>query len=288
MILPDFVLSSRVNQIWSESGMDSLEECVNKQYFKSYPHQVEYRYNSRGFRDVEWPEDINELKNAIWCIGDSFTVGVGSPVEHTWSYQVSQKLNTRTINISMDGASNQWISRKSQQIIDVVGPKFLVVHWSYISRREANLDQVREELWQTFYEKIADPTWPRCRWTEINNLPPVILKELNEVFGGWSQNCVHDEDQILMSINSSNEEDVEHTVNLINLLNDNCRHTKVIHSFIPRFAPTEYIKNLQSKISGTVIPTFNPLDLARDGHHYDILTAQQFATAVQESVNRCR
>jgi hypothetical protein len=109
----------------------------------------------------------------------------------------------------MDGASNNWIARKAQQIIDTIGPKFLVAHWSYISRREANLDQVREDLWQTFYEKIADPAWPRCHWTEINNLPQVILKELNEVFGGWSQDRVHDEDQILASINSSNEEDVE-------------------------------------------------------------------------------
>jgi hypothetical protein len=286
MILPDFILPSRINQHWEYSGIDSIEQCLNKKHFKSYPHKIEYRYNSRGFRDTEWPETLEELKNSIWCVGDSFTVGLGSPVEHTWSYQVGQKLNTRTINISMDGASNNWIARKAQQIIDTIGPKFLVVHWSYISRREANLDQVREDLWQTFYKKIADPAWPRCHWTDINNLPPAILKELNEVFGGWSQDRVHDEDLILMSVTSSHDEDVEHTVNLINLLNFNCRHTKVIHSFIPRFAPVGYIENLQSKISGTIILELPQLDLARDGHHYDILTAQWFATAVQELVNR--
>ena len=245
MILPDFILPSRINQHWEYSGIDSIEQCLNKKHFKSYPHKIEYRYNSRGFRDTEWPETLEKLKNSIWCVGDSFTVGIGSPVEHTWSYQVGQKLNTRTINISMDGASNNWIARKAQQIIDTIGPKFLVVHWSYISRREANLDQVREDLWQTFYKKIADPAWPRCHWTDINNLPPAILKELNEVFGGWSQDRVHDEDLILMSVISSHDEDVEHTVNLINLLNFNCRHTKVIHSFIPRFAPVGYIENFQ-------------------------------------------
>jgi len=286
MILPDVILTYRQNKIRFETGTDRLETCTDKKHFKSYPYPIEYRYNSRGFRDTEWPDTIEELKDAIWCVGDSSTLGIGSPVEHTWPYQVSQKLGTRTINISMDGASNDWIARKSQQIIDVIEPKFLVVHWSYISRREDDFGRVCEDLWQRFYKDIADPTWPRCHWTEINNLPPAILKEINEVFGGWDKDQVGDQDLRLMSINSSLEEDVEHTVNLANLLDFNCRHTKVIHSFIPECAPKGYVKNLESQISGIVIPKFTPLDLARDGSHYDILTAQHFATIVQELVNK--
>ena len=56
MILPDFILPSRQNQVWDESGLDSYAACLDKKHFKSYPHKVEYRYNSRGFRDTEWPE----------------------------------------------------------------------------------------------------------------------------------------------------------------------------------------------------------------------------------------
>ena len=285
MILPDFILPSRVNQRWEYSGMDCLEECFNKEHFNTYPFKISYNYNSRGFRDEEWPDD-KQLQSSIWCVGDSFTVGVGSPIEHTWVYQVRQQLNTRTINVSMDGASNQWIARKAQRIIDTVEPNVLIVHWSYISRREDDLNKVREEFWQRFYKNIAEPSWPRCHWTEINNLPPAILKEINEVFGGWDNDQVTDENRRLVSINSSDEEDVEHTVNLANLLNSNCKNTEVMHSFIPKFAPAGYGKKVESQISGIVIPEFIPLDKARDGHHYDILTAQQFATSVRELVNR--
>jgi len=62
------------------TGMDTLELCLNKEYFKSYTKQISYRYNSKGFRDDEWPEDLSDV---IWCVGDSFTVGIGQPFEET-------------------------------------------------------------------------------------------------------------------------------------------------------------------------------------------------------------
>ena len=84
MILPDLILKSRVNMQCNESGIDSYKKCLDRDHFKNFPHAVEYRYNTRGFRDLEWPDDHQELKNAIWCVGDSFTVGIGSPFRHTW------------------------------------------------------------------------------------------------------------------------------------------------------------------------------------------------------------
>ena len=91
MILPDFILHSRVDARWDYSGSDSPGPWnVNKKYFKNYPYPIEYVYNSRGFRDAEWPESVDELRNAIWCIGDSFTVGLGSPLAHTWPYLLQQ------------------------------------------------------------------------------------------------------------------------------------------------------------------------------------------------------
>jgi hypothetical protein len=122
VILPDFQLSSRANQQWQYSGIDTLEHCSNKQHFLSYPHLVEYVYNQRGFRDEEWPDSLDELKNAIWCVGDSFTVGIGQPFAHIWPQVLSKSLARRTINVSMDGASNDWIFRKACQIIDKINP----------------------------------------------------------------------------------------------------------------------------------------------------------------------
>jgi len=116
VILQDLVLQSRVNFKSDVSGLDSLELCLNKDHFRNYPHHVEYVHNSRGFRDNEWPESADELKNAIWCVGDSFTVGLGSPRQFTWPQVLAAVTGRRCINISMDGASNAWISRRAQQI----------------------------------------------------------------------------------------------------------------------------------------------------------------------------
>ena len=74
MILPSFVLPERGKQFQLTSGMDSEKSCLDPKHFYSYPYSVSYQFNSRGFRDNEWPADIH---NSIWCFGDSFTVGLG-------------------------------------------------------------------------------------------------------------------------------------------------------------------------------------------------------------------
>lgn len=145
MLLSDFVLESRINAQWAYSGIDTESKCKDKNHFKNYPHKVEYTYNSRGFRDAEWPESIDELKNAIWCIGDSFTVGIGSPIEHTWPYLLQQKTGRRCINVSMDGASNEWIVRKTQRLIKEINPDKIVIMWSYVHRRENKDESLSDE-----------------------------------------------------------------------------------------------------------------------------------------------
>jgi hypothetical protein len=155
MILPDLILPSRANQKWDTSGIDSIECCFNKQHFLDYPHTVDYQYNSRGFRDSEWPDSFDDLQNAIWCIGDSFTVGIGSPYAFTWSQVLSKATNRRCINISMDGASNTWIARRAHQIIQDVNPTHIVVLWSYIHRRESPDSHLPDDLRIMFDDKSS-------------------------------------------------------------------------------------------------------------------------------------
>lgn len=130
-VLNDLILDSRVNQQWTSSGIDSINGCRDQKLFESYPHKVEYSYNSRGFRDREWPTG-----DAVWCIGDSFTVGLGSPLEHTWPYLLEQQTGHRCVNLGMDGGSNNWMSRRAIQLIREVHPSTVVIHWSYLHRRE--------------------------------------------------------------------------------------------------------------------------------------------------------
>jgi hypothetical protein len=118
--------------------LDHINECLDKDHFLSYPHKITYCYNSRGFRDQEWPVSESELKNAIWCVGDSFTVGLGSPLLHTWPSRLAELSNRRTINVSMDGASNEWIARTAQSIVNSICPMHMVIMWSYTHRRELN------------------------------------------------------------------------------------------------------------------------------------------------------
>jgi hypothetical protein len=133
MYVHDFLIDSKANQTISTDGMDCLDQCLNKKHWVEYPHDISYRYNSKGFRDSEWPTD---LKSAIWCVGDSFTLGLGQPYDHIWPVVLSNQLDVRTINISMTGASNEWIAEKVNLICEQVSPTIIIVQWSYLHRRQ--------------------------------------------------------------------------------------------------------------------------------------------------------
>lgn len=281
MILPDFLLPSRVNQCWQYSGMDSFEHCLDKTHFEQYPHSITYNYNSRGFRDLEWPETLEELKNAVWCVGDSFTVGLGSPLEHTWPWLLQKHTGFRTINISMDGASNNWIARKTIDILQKIKPQHIVIHWSYIHRRETNYDSVYNTAWSEFYQAVRDSTWPAsCSLDQIDNLPTNVKHELLTWPEPWP--TVNDEDlRLQYQPGATTDDDLVNTLNCINAVNRASADTKIIHSFIPHFSqPPQKIQQQLAQHQINFIPEFSKLDLARDGHHYDIKTSQYFVNLI--------
>ena len=276
MILPEMILTSRQNQICTESGIDSLERCLDKEYFKSYPCKIEYRYNSRGFRDEEWP---NDLTNSVWCVGDSFTVGLGSCIEHTWVNILQSKLNRRCINISMDGASNLWIARKAVDILNIVSPKLLIIHWSYFFRDEdGNTSKSDEDRRLQYSQSVStkqqlkqfftclDLVEKQKQFTHvvhsfIPNGPPIydsarVVKEWDRFKGSsWPMlpHTVTEFDQLANQIKTE-----LHTFNKYSIFRDSIEF------------------KLEFNNSTIVIPELEQIDLARDGHHYDILTATNF------------
>ncbi len=155
----------RYRSIWH--GIDSPDACEDPDHFRQYPHTVSYRYNSRGFRDQEWPDD---LATAVWCLGDSFTVGLGSPVSHTWPQQLALLSQRRVINISMNGASNQWIHRRALQIIDAVQPTNMVIMWSYLHRREDANTELTDEERRIYNEPSTDQQDLQMLCDQINEL----------------------------------------------------------------------------------------------------------------------
>jgi hypothetical protein len=150
LVLSDLRLDSRANQTWQYSGFDSPEYALDPLEFDMYLWAVQYCYNSRGFRGPEWPDN---LEQAIWCVGDSFTLGMGAPIEHSWPSLLQSITGRNCINISMDGASNQWISRRAQQIYLEIKPQWICVQWSFIHRRESQDSSQPDEdrrIWNTF------------------------------------------------------------------------------------------------------------------------------------------
>jgi hypothetical protein len=281
MILSNLIVPSRQNQICTESGIDSFDRCLNKKHFKSYPYPIEYRYNSRGFRDSEWPVDINELQKAIWCVGDSFTVGLGSNITHTWVNILQKQSAQRCINVSMDGASNNWIAKKAIDIINTVCPRIIILHWSYINRREMNREQISEFIakqWRIFYNDIKDPSWPKCPpINQINLLPKDIQKEILQHEYPW-KNPLDDEIMRIHAVNTSSTEDVNNSILCVQSV-DSVAYgkTKVIHSVVPESCPPGVNDDIFiKKSSNAFIPAFSRLDLARDGAHYDKITATDF------------
>lgn len=277
MILPDFITPTRVDQQWNYTGIDSAESCVDIVRFRGYPHRFDYQYNSRGFRDREWPDD---LQTAVWCIGDSFTVGLGAPIEHSWPRQLEAVTGLTTINVSMDGASNDWIARKALRVIDVVQPETVVVQWSYLHRRELDIATARTQLWNKFYSAVRDSTWPKT--ATFDQLAPEIQHELTTVHA-WPV-FLTDEMRIVHNLKTTVEDDIDHTIELIQQLDN-----RIIHTFIPDFIDSKNRDRFYAELNHAdveYIKDFSRLDLARDGHHYDIKTSKQYADQITSALGR--
>jgi hypothetical protein len=270
MILPNLVLHSRINQHWQFSGLDHIDHCLDKKHFLSYPHDITYSYNSRGFRDQEWPNTVQELRDAIWCIGDSFTVGLGSPLAHTWPVRLSKIANRRIINVSMDGASNEWIARTVENIVGGIDPAQLVIMWSYTHRRErinpslSNEDRrmhstncTDNENWANFLEckKRVDLITKSIQFA----IPFFHTDSLLSIKNGWA--AIRGPD---WPVNPPS------TLEELNSMPDWILHElDHLHGKLQDFRDM-----LSTPTSATLVES---QDLARDGHHFDLITADWVA-----------
>ena len=282
MILPEFILTSRQNQIWTESGIDSFDKCLDKQHFKNYQHQITYNYNSRGFRDTEWPDNITELQDSVWCFGDSFTVGVGSPLTHTWVNLLQSKLNQRCINVSMDGASNKWIARKAIQVLKTIKPKIIVIQWSYPQRGESDdfsqTDEARRiDCWSTNINQILEQNYELIIGVESNkNNCSIIHSSIPEV----SQFCQEHIVSVWNQLKGTSWPELPKTLDEFYglpgfVVNDLTNIFKIYKLF------QLYYTSFENIIQTSEIIT---QDLARDGTHYDVLTATKFVVQLENLI----
>lgn len=294
MILSSFRIADYYNWQGLYSGFDSEWRAER---ISPYPYAVEYKFNSRGFRDREWPNPIAE--DTIWCFGDSFTAGIGSPVEHTWHWQLELAAGRPAITVAMDGASNQWLARKIHYLLRYLQPRNIVVHWSYLHRREADLDHPNvteiylNEAWKNFYSKIKQESWPLAdTWAASALLSQEVIQAIINDHISQQDHFIADRNRLavnwevcdnwrrLWQENTHHLQDMTDFLDIIANLQD-C--SNIVHTFIPYFCrPEEQLKIYKEldKLKVNYIPAMPVIDLARDGHHYDILTAKQLATQV--------
>jgi hypothetical protein len=280
MLLPELYLSRKANQHWNETGIDTIKWCRDREHFLSYPHKVEYHYNSRGFRDAEWPDDMLELKEAVWCIGDSFTVGLGSPVEFTWPQRLSVAINKRTINVSMDGASNEWIARIAQHIISAVDPKKIVIMWSYTHRREHSNTLLSDEdrriqfIKTTVQEDLDNLLACKKQVDSMSSnvvnfaIPGAHSGVLSNVADCW--NKIRDPSWPVDAPATAAE--------FMALPSDMLLEIKNLHKLQDDILNAlEFADFLKTQHNIMLVPS---LDIARDGHHFDKITADWVAQQV--------
>jgi len=76
-------------------------------YMQLHPdREFDYTFNSWGFRadyDYEALNNGGKKEKIILAIGDSFTMNVGGPLEHSWPSQLQERVNIPILNGGVDG-----------------------------------------------------------------------------------------------------------------------------------------------------------------------------------------
>jgi len=106
------------------------EELYNKNYKENFEllkssgwidRKFKYTFNSHGFRCEEFTNE-----DSIMFLGCSYTMGIGLPIEDTWSNIVAKKVNLQYVNLAIGGGSNDTAFRFCLGWIDRIKPKMVI------------------------------------------------------------------------------------------------------------------------------------------------------------------
>lgn len=137
-----------VSESFPDANYTAPWHPVSKQvtnWIIDHTEPVTYNFNSHGFREVEW--DNNLLNNSIWCFGDSQTAGVGNHKEQTWVYQLELKTGVKTLNMGIAGSSNDTAARTLVSALQHAKPKAICWLLAAPNRREIIRTEGRLTMW---------------------------------------------------------------------------------------------------------------------------------------------
>jgi hypothetical protein len=117
------------------SGMDhpNRSKRTSEDWYACPVQDFDYQFNSWGFRGPEYTQFIGKPVNI--CLGDSFTVNVGGPIEHSWCSQLALHFDVPTLNLGMDGAGNDAIRLVYDRACKTFDVQDTFVMYSYLHRR---------------------------------------------------------------------------------------------------------------------------------------------------------
>lgn len=148
LLLKSIIIPFYANVKCNELGHDSKEHCFNQSHYKNFG-PVSYQFNELGYRTS--PIDQFTGKE-ILAIGDSFTLGLGVNVGQRWSEYLESNINCPVLNFSLNGASNDWIARRTKELLEYFTPRAIVLHYSFSHRREHP-----DITWQDDERTLCDP-----------------------------------------------------------------------------------------------------------------------------------
>ena len=136
------------NYVSKQSGIDSLAYCYSsKDWWYNYPVQnFNYQFNSWGFRGPEYSDYVG--KEVILCLGDSFTVNIGGPIEHSWPSQLAKYFDIPTVNLGMNGAGNDAIRLVYDRACKIFNVRHTFVVYTFLHRR------LEDKQFKSDYNKI--------------------------------------------------------------------------------------------------------------------------------------
>jgi hypothetical protein len=176
-------------------GHDSAKNCFDRKHYQNF-HPIHYQFNEIGFRTKSIS---NFTGHEILAVGDSFTLGLGVNPQDRWTDQLELLLGYPVLNFSLNGASNDWISRKINNLLQVFTPRCIIIHWTFSHRREKNLpewhDNERTECEPGYNEQENLSNW-------LKNFQSVkFSKVIHSAIPNWHDNFDYSQYPVLPPVN---------------------------------------------------------------------------------------
>jgi hypothetical protein len=274
MTLDNVVIPSLATQTFQTYRPDTFWSCYDRWHYLRYPHRITYQFNSRGFRDQEWPQD---LKNATWCLGDSVTVGLGAPWAHTWPQQLQNITQQRTINLGIRGTNNATIAHLANTVLQEVAPKNMVIVWSIFERRPQDLNNLLDD---SYSQQLIAPDvehiqhFEQCLSRTKSNATNVVHAFVPHYFA-LQHNTL---DKIWNDLRGPDWPRVPRdTTDIPNHIMQELEELHARDAVETALYFNQVLDNIPNNLG-----EIQPRDLARDGTHFDIVTAGDLAHQIAQ------